>query len=392
MKTFKSFIQLDEVERVKYNTASANKLAAVSYLAQTKDPGDLEHVGPEEMGPKDVKLAQGKRKADRLDNKQPFGEELHPQAHQVLKHIKPEHHNKYKPHLQNGTYKHDFADRSAVLKAAQRAGHLKEESIGEGDAYDKDRYAVKNGKAVKDNPTHYGSPNYKDQPHHVWATSAENALKKRTKKKEVEDKMSEAESHQSKTTMKHISNPNAAEKKAAKDIKPGIKGVRDRLDMLRAAKARGALKEDDLAELSTKTLAKAAKSASDPDSDYSYGKSHDPQKFADHAKKTKDAKSAAAVQGAADAKSHYPRPGHTVGGNDTLANRTKSRITTTGKANKQDVKTLKGKIQSRNEDIDVEMLLNLYDQLDESNQEIFLNQLEEDAEVLLAFAKTIAEE
>jgi hypothetical protein len=129
MKTFKSFIQLDEVERAKYNTASANKMAAVSYLAQTKDPGDLEHVGPEEMGPKNVKTAQGKRKADRLDNKQPFGEELHPQAHQVLKHIKPEHHDKYKPHLQNGTYKHDFADRSAVLKTAQRAGHLKEEDV-----------------------------------------------------------------------------------------------------------------------------------------------------------------------------------------------------------------------------------------------------------------------
>ena len=202
----------------------------------------------------------------------------------------------------------------------------------------------------------------------------------------------EAESHQSKTTMKHIDNPNAAEKEAAKRIKPGIKGVRDRFAMLQAAKNRGALKEDDLAELSTKTLAKAAKSASDPDSDYSYGKSHDPQKFADHAKKTKDAKSAAAVQGAADAKSHYTRPGHTVGGNDSLADRTKSRITSTGKANKQDVKTLKGKIQGRNEDVDVEMLLDLYDQLDESNQDIFLNQLEEDAEVLLAFAKTIAEE
>ena len=95
----------------------------------------------------------------------------------------------------------------------------------------------------------------------------------------------EVPSHQSKTTMKHISNPNAAEKKAAKDIKPGIKGVRDRLAMLQAAKDRGALKENDITLLS-----------------------------------------------------------------------------------------------------------NLYDNLDESNQEIFLNQLEEDAEVLLAFAKTIAEE
>ena len=93
------------------------------------------------------------------------------------------------------------------------------------------------------------------------------------------------ESHQSKTTMKHISNPNAAEKKAAKDIKPGIKGIKDRLAMLQAAKDRGALKNED-----------------------------------------------------------------------------------------------------------VDLLSNLYDQLDESNQEIFLNQLEEDAEVLLAFAKTIAKE
>jgi hypothetical protein len=100
------------------------------------------------------------------------------------------------------------------------------------------------------------------------------------------NKMSEAETHQAKTTMKHISNPNAAEKKAAKDIKPGIKGVRDRLAMLDAAKKRGALKDD----------------------------------------------------------------------------------------------------------FDVKLLSDLYDKLDESNQEIFLNQLEEDAEVLLAFAKTIAEE
>jgi hypothetical protein len=168
MKNFKSFIQLDEIERVKYKDAIANKMAAVSYLAQTKDPGDLEKVGPEEIGPHDTKKGSGKRPADRLDNKQPFGE---------------------------------------------------------------------------------------------------------------------VDSHQSKTTMKHINNPNAAEKKAAKDIKPGVAGYKDRVAMLKAAQARGALKNED-----------------------------------------------------------------------------------------------------------VDLLSNLYDQLDESNQDIFLNQLEEDAEVLLAFAKTIAEE
>ena len=60
------------------------------------------------------------------------------------------------------------------------------EQIDEEDAYSKDRYAVKNGKAVKDNPTHKGSSNYKDQPHHVYATSAEEALKKHMKKEEAE--------------------------------------------------------------------------------------------------------------------------------------------------------------------------------------------------------------
>jgi len=50
-------------------------------------------------------------------------------------------------------------------------------------------------------------------------------------------------SHQEKTTMKHIKNPTAGEKKAAKDIKPGIKGYKDRIDMLKSAKDRGDLED-----------------------------------------------------------------------------------------------------------------------------------------------------
>ena len=50
----------------------------------------------------------------------------------------------------------------------------------------------------------------------------------------------EAESHQASTTMKHIPNPSPALKKAAKDIKPGIAGFRDRIAMLKA----GNVKED----------------------------------------------------------------------------------------------------------------------------------------------------
>jgi len=57
------------------------------------------------------------------------------------------------------------------------------------------------------------------------------------KKEEVEI---EEESHQSKTTMKHIPNPSPALKQAAKDIKPGVGGYRDRIDMLKA----GGVKEE----------------------------------------------------------------------------------------------------------------------------------------------------
>ena len=117
---------------------------------------------------------------------------------------------------------------------------------------------------------------------------------------------------------------------------------------------RKSMKKEDvqLDEISTKLLAKAAHAASDPDADYSYGKSHDPQKFADRAKKTKDAKSAAAVQGAADAKGHYTRPGHTLGSYDKLAHRSPARVTSAGKANKQEVNKLKKSISLKVEEVE----------------------------------------
>jgi hypothetical protein len=120
-----------------------------------------------------------------------------------------------------------------MLRKGKKA-ELKEE-----DAYGKDRYAVKNGKATKDNPSHMGSANYKDQPHHVWASSAEEALKKKSVKEEVKQ-VEEGMSHQAKTTMKHIPNASPALKQAAKDIKPGVKGYQDRVAMLKA----GGVKED----------------------------------------------------------------------------------------------------------------------------------------------------
>lgn len=154
-----------------------------------------------------------------------------------------------------------------TFKSFIQSDEINKQAFDESDAYDKD---------VKASP----------KPHDKEAAAQRAKLAAlAARKKMMTNKMSEAESHQSKTTMKHISNPTAGEKKAAKDIKPGTSGYRDRIAMLKSAQARGALKKED-----------------------------------------------------------------------------------------------------------VDLLSNLYDQLDENNQEIFLNQLEEDAEVLLAFAKTIAEE
>ena len=60
---------------------------------------------------------------------------------------------------------------------------------------------------------------------------------------ELRNRLSEVKSHQSATTMKHVKNPTAGEKKAAKDIKPGVAGYKDRIDMLKSAEADGRLKD-----------------------------------------------------------------------------------------------------------------------------------------------------
>ena len=278
-----------------------------------------------------------------------MSEDIHPQAKMLLKHIKPEHHAVYKPFLAKKVFNGSFKDKSDVLNAAKKAGHLVSENIEEiieawadMQKYVKDRAGPQpKGHIGQKAGTRYGGAGQKDDEREKETERLDN--KKKAMKKEsfgdFKDRLIE-----SLKGNQHKIDKNKNNRIDSHDFK-----------ILRAQKE----EVEELDELSTKTLASAAKSASDPDSDYHYGKSHDPQKFADHAKKTKDAKSAAAVQGAADAKSHYPRSGHTVGGNDTLADRTKSRITATGKANKQDVKTLKGKIQGRNEEIE----------LDEANKE-----------------------
>lgn len=59
--------------------------------------------------------------------------DMHPDADKVLKHIKPEHQAVYKPFLKKGMYKGNYADRAAVLNAAEKAGHTLSEKKGDSD-------------------------------------------------------------------------------------------------------------------------------------------------------------------------------------------------------------------------------------------------------------------
>jgi len=55
-----------------------------------------------------------------------LNDNLHPAGAALLKHIKPQHHNLYKPHLAKGTFNGSYKDRTDVLAAAKKAGHLEE--------------------------------------------------------------------------------------------------------------------------------------------------------------------------------------------------------------------------------------------------------------------------
>lgn len=235
MKTFKSFIgPVNELETIKLKPKKEQEIVNKTYMAQVKDPGDLEDVGPEEVGPTGVKSGSGKRPADRLDNKQAFGE---------------------------------------------------------------------------------------------------------------------AESHQSKTTMKHISKPTAGEKKAAKDIKPGIAGYRDRVAMLKSAQARGALKKEEVEIEEADFTKQQTKMA------HTIGKEFEKKGVGDKYKGGPYAVATAMVRDKPEA---------------------------AAKA----YKTIKGKMK---EQANVDALFNLYNELNEDNREIFMIQLEENPDVLLDFINNLEE-
>jgi len=128
------------------------------------------------------------------------------------------------------------------------------ESIEEEDTGYMDRYAVKNGKAVKDNPK---QRNYDDdEPHHVYADSPEHAVRKYAKMKKPGMKKEEVEEldELSKDTL------NSYVKKSFSDKEKDNLNTPERQKGLRKATSR-LYKEDEehIEELSTPTLASYVK-------------------------------------------------------------------------------------------------------------------------------------
>ena len=66
--------------------------------------------------------------------------------------------------------------------------------------------------------------------------------------KAIDEGTNPQHSHQYDTTMKHANNPTVQQRMAAHDIKPGVAGYRDRIDMLKDLERTGKLKDESMEE------------------------------------------------------------------------------------------------------------------------------------------------
>jgi len=99
----------------KAREVARNREELKSQMKRTKEMGGI--TGPRGKLPEEVEIEEA-LKGD-----------MHPRAGDVLKHIDPKHHDKYKPYLKNGVYKGNYSDRAAVLAAAEKAGHTVNEAV-----------------------------------------------------------------------------------------------------------------------------------------------------------------------------------------------------------------------------------------------------------------------
>lgn len=108
--------------------------------------------------------------------------------------------------------------------------------------------------------------------------------------------------------------------------------------------SRGKMEEEQIDEISKKTYVNAVYHKTDPESD----RGGDESKIISRAKKYHGAKFAKDLEGVGE-KSHFGRKGHTIG-YDKLSHRKTTRVTASGKANKQDVSALKNRMKSNMEE------------------------------------------
>lgn len=76
------------------------------------------------------KYLKKKYNKEEVELDEAINDNMHPAGVSLLKHIKPEYHNLYKPHLTTDTFNGSFRDRHDVLTAAKQAGHLNEDIGG----------------------------------------------------------------------------------------------------------------------------------------------------------------------------------------------------------------------------------------------------------------------
>ena len=69
---------------------------------------------------------------------------------------------------------------------------------------------------------------------------------KQSEIKEERNETLDPKSHQYKVTMKHAKNPTVQQRMAAHDIRPGIKGYRDRVDLLKDLERTGRIKKEEV--------------------------------------------------------------------------------------------------------------------------------------------------
>lgn len=123
--------EVEEMDEAEYKISTAQMgHAGKTTIKHIKNPDVTQRMAAHDVksyADRIALLKDAKRKGNLKEEE--MNEELHPDADKVLKHIKPEHHAKYTPDLTTKHYTGNYADRTAVLKAAEHAGHLKESAF-----------------------------------------------------------------------------------------------------------------------------------------------------------------------------------------------------------------------------------------------------------------------